>query len=433
VTDPVLRLDPERISVAPGAQAALTVTVHNPGDIVEGYDLDVVGEIPLPWARVDPPFVSVYPKQDVGASVVFSPPAGGVAASGDIPFGVRARSRVDPGSSAVVEGDVDIGQVLGLQGKLTPVTSSGRWRGRHTIAISNWGNSAVRLRITVTDPDQQLGFLLYPDVVEVPLGATATARLKVRTRTPTLRGTPRQLQFEVVAERDPAPPVTGLASAASTPDRPVLRGVFAQKPILSRATVGLAAGALVLALAGGGLAFALSRGSGSDTPALAPITKTITTTVNGTPTTVITTVTPSSTPATSPSSTASTTSASTTTTGSTTTSLGGDLTPGVWIALAGAFPGALSPSDSPEAQQLLSSLQSKGAQDVGFLDSGQFPGLAFGGLPIQTRSLIVYVGPYASPGDAAASCVNYLGASQAPICSEGQIPAPGGASTPTTP
>ena len=70
---------------------------------------------------------------------------------------------------------------------------------------------------------------------------------------------------------------------------------------------------------------------------------------------------------------------------------------------------------------------------MGFIDSGQFPGLAFGGLPIQTQSLIIYVGPYASPGQAAASCVNYLGPSQAPTCSEGQVPSPGGASAPTPP
>lgn len=129
MTDPVLRLETTQLTVEPGGQARAEFTVLNPGTIVESYTLDVVGEQPIPWAEVTPPVLSVYPQQQETATVVFSPPAGPTGPGGTVPFGIRAKSQVDPSSSAVVEGQLEIGQVFGLQAKLTPVTSSGRWRG----------------------------------------------------------------------------------------------------------------------------------------------------------------------------------------------------------------------------------------------------------------------------------------------------------------
>jgi hypothetical protein len=417
VADPILSIEPQRVSVAPGGQTALTATVYNPGDIVEGYDLDVVGEMPLPWITVTPSFVSVYPKQSATVTVMCSPPAGGVAASGSIPIGLRARSRIDPQSSAVVEADVEVGQQLGLQAKLTPVTSSGRWRGRHTLSISNWGNASANLRVTVTDPDEQLGFLVYPDVLNVPLGATATARIKVRTRKPTLRGTPRQLPFEVVAEREPAPPVTGMPSTASTPERPVLRGVFAQKPILSRGVVGLAVGSLVVALAGAGLAITLSRMKGS--PSLGPTlgTKTYTTTAKGTISTVTTTFTQSG----SAQATISSPPPSSTSSGGATP----PLPPGSFVAVVEVYQGIHLLGESETATKQLQVLQQRQLTDVSYLTSDQYPGLQSAFLSLTPPYVVIFVGPYTVAGQAMASCqseVEALLSGLPPTCQELQIP-----------
>lgn len=257
MTDPVLRLEPDRLTVEPGGQVSLQVTVHNPGTIVESYTLDVVGEQPIGWAEVVPPSVSVYPQQQETATVLFRPPAGPATPGGLVPFGVRATSSVDPAARAVAEGELTVGQVSGLQAKLIPVTSSGRWRGRHTVQISNWGNAAARLRLVPSDPDQALGFLVRPEVVDVPLGGTATARLKVRTRKPVLRGAPTRLPFQVACEPDPPVPVAGPVSPYADPTRPVVDGALNQKPILSRMTVSAGAlGALAVVAA---LVFALTR------------------------------------------------------------------------------------------------------------------------------------------------------------------------------
>src|SRR4029079_17599819 len=127
MADPLISLDNEHAAAQPGGQARVTVTVTNPGTVVEGYRLQVVGP-PAPWAEVVPPEVSVYPQQEVTAAVVFSPPSGTSAPGGLQPFRVIARSTVHPLDSRVAEGDVEIGAVYGLQAKIVPVTSAGRWR-----------------------------------------------------------------------------------------------------------------------------------------------------------------------------------------------------------------------------------------------------------------------------------------------------------------
>jgi hypothetical protein len=261
--DPVLRLDPTRLAVEPGGQVRTVVTVANTGPIVEGFRVDVVGAAAA-WAEVLTPEISVYPRQETPVVVAFSPPAGS-ASSGEVPFGVRVVSLVDAAASAVAEGDLEIGKVFGLQSKITPVNSAGRWSARHRIELTNWGNAPVRLRLVATDPDEKLGFLLAPETVDVPLGGNATARLKVRTRAPTLRGSPARLPFRVVGEPDPPPPA-GATPGVPDPRQPVLDASFNQRPILSRGVVAAAGLVLVGAVAITGFALTLggSKNSAED-------------------------------------------------------------------------------------------------------------------------------------------------------------------------
>ena len=110
------------------------------------------------WAEVVPPEISVYPKQDGTAAVILSPPSDGSALGGLVPFGILVCSTVDANASAVAEADLEIGELLGLQAKIVPVNSTGRWRGRHVVQLSNWGNSPAQLKLVARDPDEALGF-----------------------------------------------------------------------------------------------------------------------------------------------------------------------------------------------------------------------------------------------------------------------------------
>lgn len=261
MTDPIVRLELTALTVEPGGQTTTVVTVRNLGTIVEGFRLYALGEGVAEWTSISPPEVQVYPEQEATAVVVFAPPQG--TRSGTFPFAVRAESVVDPDVSGLAEGDLEIGRVFGLQSKITPVTSSGRWRGRHFLEITNWGNAPVRLRITASDPDDRLAFLIGPDTLDLPLGVTAHAQLRVRTLKPYLRGAKERLPFQVVAEPDSAaPPVpgpAGLPPGMLNPQRTTMDGAFVQRPVLSKWPVVAAIGAVLVV--GGLTAFALTRGT----------------------------------------------------------------------------------------------------------------------------------------------------------------------------
>ncbi|MGB6005268.1 MAG: fibronectin type III domain-containing protein [Ornithinimicrobium sp.] len=298
MSDPVVSIEPSSLTVEPGGQVRLEVKISNQSTIVDGYRITVFDDRelrgaesgPADWVEVLPPdgaadqdgaHVSVYPQQQQSVVLIFSPPPGGETLGGSWAFAVRVASVVDEDSSIVLEGDLELGRVLSTQGKLTPVTSSGRWRGLHVVQLTNWGNTARRLRLRGEDPDEALAYFIHPEVVEVAVGGTATARVKVRTRAPRLRGAVARLPFTVVGTEDsgqaetssdetqdapaaPPPPaqprmprMPPSLSPTGDGERVVIDGAFTQRPILTRAFVT----GLVLLLAGliALIAFALSR------------------------------------------------------------------------------------------------------------------------------------------------------------------------------
>ncbi|MDN5771997.1 MAG: fibronectin type III domain-containing protein, partial [Microlunatus sp.] len=239
MADPLISLDTEHAFVQPGGQVRITVTVTNTGTLVEGFWLQVLGPAAA-WAEVVPPEISVYPQAETTAAVIVSPPSDSSAASGVLPLGVLASSTLDETISAAAEADLEVGELNALQAKIIPVTSTGRWRGRHVIQLSNWGNSSAQLQLVASDPDEKLGFYLSPSYVDLPPGGLATVRLSARTKQPFLRGIPVRIPFQVIGEpldSDTQPPA---ATPYGDPSRPVIDAALNQKPILSKTIVILA-------------------------------------------------------------------------------------------------------------------------------------------------------------------------------------------------
>jgi hypothetical protein len=179
--------------------------------------------------------------------VVLTPPTTAQASDEALPFAVRAVSTLDAERAVAEEGDLEIGRIDDLQAAITPVTSHGRWSGRHTLTLTNRGNAVVSLRLSARDEDEELGFRIDPEQVLVSVGGSATARLQVRPRNPFLRGAPVRRPFRVLGEPDPS--CSTAPVGASDPKRPVLDGAIQQLPVLSRGAVLLGV-LLVAAIAG---------------------------------------------------------------------------------------------------------------------------------------------------------------------------------------
>jgi hypothetical protein len=102
---------PERIPAAPGTRTSVQGRVTNVSNLVEGYDLVVIGE-PADWTDVVPKHVSVYPQSEVDFILTFSMPWSFSLRTDGISFGLQATSTTDglnfAAFSQVVRPPVDV-------------------------------------------------------------------------------------------------------------------------------------------------------------------------------------------------------------------------------------------------------------------------------------------------------------------------------------
>ena len=145
------------MTVEPGGEATLTLTLHNTGTVVEGFEFDVLGECRA-WADTDPSAVSLLPGDERTVTVHLHPPRGPIPLAGRHPIGVLVRPASRPAESVVVEGDVVVAPFTELAAQLRPVTSRAAWRPHHQVDIENAGNTEVDVSVTALDQDNKLTF-----------------------------------------------------------------------------------------------------------------------------------------------------------------------------------------------------------------------------------------------------------------------------------
>jgi hypothetical protein len=249
LVDPVLVLGDEPLNVEPGGEVRATVTVRNVGDLVEQYRLEVLGDAAR-WSQIVPRQISVLPggSEEKTVVVVFRPPAPPVTVAGDVPFGLRCVSLEAPDRCAVVEGDLVVGAVVGVQARLENVTPAGRWNGRYQVVLENTGSVPVRLRLAASDSRRMLRFAVAPPEITVEPGRSAPAYVSVQPRQPALRGKSVSHGFSVGYQ------------TVDGDQRGELAGVFEQRPIISKGVI--AACLLLVGLAAAGVVLLLRTGAG---------------------------------------------------------------------------------------------------------------------------------------------------------------------------
>jgi hypothetical protein len=246
--DPVVIVDPATVTVAPGGETTVTVSVRSQSPTDDRFRLDVLGDA-AGWSHVEPAVVDVAPQGQAFAAVTFAlgTAASAATAGGQVPFGIRALSLTDPTSSAVAEGDIVVSRPGGATITLEPEMSKGWRSGHHQLAIANWGGADSRLSFEVTQVSKAFEVDIDPSELDVPIGGHATAKVLVKPRSTFVRGDRVRHRFQVIA-RD----------AGTT--RTVLDGGYEQRPLISRLT--MAIGALAVVALVGIVAFGWLKGLG---------------------------------------------------------------------------------------------------------------------------------------------------------------------------
>jgi hypothetical protein len=223
--DPRVVIDETVVRVEPGGRATVGIKILNPGDIVEGYEISVLGAA-AGWATAEPAEVSVFPGGEATAQIAFEPPVSAGVRAGTVAFGVRVRSKVDSTYATVVEGDVEVGAFRNIDATIGPKTSRGRRAGKHHVDMTNWGNEPVLVEITGADPDERLGFAIKSPVLELPVGGGKSVNVTVRPAGAVLRGPITRLPFTITVRQ------AGAAPDDESAWRRDLDATFEQRPLI---------------------------------------------------------------------------------------------------------------------------------------------------------------------------------------------------------
>lgn len=185
----------------------LPVEVRNTSDIVQAYEIEVVG-VPASFATVEPPTLNLYPGTSGTATVSLAPPRGSDLRAGDYPMGVKVTPTESPDDAVVPETTIRVLPFLETTAELIPRTSKGRRGATHDLAIDNRGNIPIKCFIAGDDDNQALTFDEAPQSIDVGPGEAKFATVRVKPGQRLWRGAARTHPFRVtVTPQDGAPVV----------------------------------------------------------------------------------------------------------------------------------------------------------------------------------------------------------------------------------
>ena len=195
------------------------LSVRNTGNVVDEFTMSILGDSEG-WASVEPPVLSLFPGAEERTQLRFRPPRSADTPAGEVPFGVRVRSREDPQGSVVEEGTLEVGTFSDVFAELVPRASRGRRAASHTLALDNRGNAAVNATLKAKDPNDLLTFDFEDPSVLAEPNTAAFAKLKVKPRKGFLRGPARTHSFQVFVDSNGSGPSSAEASMLQEPLMP---------------------------------------------------------------------------------------------------------------------------------------------------------------------------------------------------------------------
>ncbi len=170
---------PATVAVKPGEEAACEVRVRNKSNVVDQYDIQVVGE-PSRWTIAEPTMLSLFPDAEGIAKVRFRPARTADVAAGRKPFSIMVQSKASPSVSAYQDGAVEVAPFQEATLSIVPRTSRGGESASHRIAVENHGNTPLRATLEASDVDELLAFQFETPALTVAPGQSANTQLLVK-------------------------------------------------------------------------------------------------------------------------------------------------------------------------------------------------------------------------------------------------------------
>jgi hypothetical protein len=236
---------PAMIAVKPGEEASCEVRVRNKSNVVDQYDIQVVGE-PSRWTIVEPTTLSLFPDAEGVARVRFRPARSSGVAFGSKPFSIAVQSKASPNIAAFQDGSIEVALYQEASLSIVPRTSRGGESVSHRVTVENHGNAPLRATLEASDVDELLNFQFEPLALAVAAGQSAYAQLTVTPRSRFYDGPPQPHPFKVELRADGLAPVAADATMLQEPlPRPIQRKFPLVPVLLGVLLIGVLTGAVI--------------------------------------------------------------------------------------------------------------------------------------------------------------------------------------------
>jgi hypothetical protein len=149
---PLVSLADSQLRLDPGQVGQSEFTVRNPGNIIETYDLILLGPTQA-WAEITPGFISLFPGEEDSSTLELDPPMTYRVPAGTYAVGVMARSQVRPEAAATAEMLVTVNPFYRFRCASVSTSFTIRTRATMLVQIVNEGNSTVTYEVKAVDPE----------------------------------------------------------------------------------------------------------------------------------------------------------------------------------------------------------------------------------------------------------------------------------------
>ncbi|WGX98472.1 carboxypeptidase regulatory-like domain-containing protein [Nocardioides sp. L-11A] len=232
-------VSPARIEVTAGIPQSLAITITNPGTVIGGYSLRLLGADPS-WVELEEDRISLFPDETRTLVATVTVPAG--LAAGERRMAVQVRELTPPERSTVEEFVLLVPEAPSTQVRIDPVTLTAGRTGRFSLLIDNNGNTPARGWLAGLDAENKMHYRFDPPVVDLAPGEHAVVDVRARGRRP-LIGQPVVRVLDVHLVEGSPPPATGRNQDAPKPpdpeQRPATTASMVQTAVLSRGPIGL--------------------------------------------------------------------------------------------------------------------------------------------------------------------------------------------------
>ncbi|MDB5074863.1 MAG: serine/threonine protein kinase with domain, partial [Chloroflexi bacterium] len=191
-------LTPSTIEARPSTPAVMVVTIHNTGQTVEQYSIEIEG-LSSSWYSLPETRVALFPndRDDVRITILPSLEAG--MAAGSHSFTITVVAQANPAERATANGIIKVAAATALEAQLRPSRATGR-KARYRVLLRNAGNSAVDVDLDATDSEEGCDFAFKPAMVSIEPGRKVEIGVRVRPVHPRLVGTEHSFDFRVMVQ-----------------------------------------------------------------------------------------------------------------------------------------------------------------------------------------------------------------------------------------